>query len=68
MYTFCRRTCSVSGRRVQRPDEKEIRAMFLDRLRAVVTFRWCLAQFPVMRRGMIFPLSVMNIFSILTSL
>jgi hypothetical protein len=35
-------------------------AMFLALLMATVSLRWCLAQFPEIRLGTIFPLSVMK--------
>jgi hypothetical protein len=42
--------------------------MVLARLMAVVNARWCLAQVPVMRLGMIFPRSDMKYRSVLGSL
>ena len=38
------------------------------RFTASDTLRWCLAQFPLIRRGTIFPRSVMKYFSICGSL
>jgi len=42
--------------------------MFLARLMAAVSCLWCLAQFPEILLGMIFPRSVMNTFRMLGSL
>jgi len=39
---------------------KGSRAIVRALLMATVNSRWCFAQFPVMRRGMILPLSVVN--------
>jgi hypothetical protein len=43
-------------------------AMLRDLLIAVVNIRWCLAQFPEIRRGRIFPRSVIYFFRRGTSL
>jgi hypothetical protein len=44
----------------QRSAVKGISAMLRARLMAVPSWRWCRAQFPEMRRGMIFPRSVIK--------
>jgi len=41
-----------------------IRAIVRALLMATVNSRWCLAQFPVIRRGMILPLSVVKSLSV----
>jgi hypothetical protein len=43
------------------------KAMFLARLTARVSCLWCLAQFPEIREGMIFPLSEIKGFKFLIS-
>jgi len=43
-------------------------AMFRARFTASASFRWCLAQLPLIRRGTIFPRSVMKYLSWLASL
>jgi hypothetical protein len=47
---------------------KGSRAIVRALLMATVNSRWCLAQFPVMRRGMILPLSVVKSLSVCGSL
>jgi len=45
-----------------------ISAIMRARLIAVPTLRWCVAQLPLMRRGMTLPRSVMKYFSVCGSL
>jgi len=47
---------------------KGSRAIVRARLMATVISRWCLAQFPVIRRGMILPRSVVKSLSVCESL